>query len=105
MKGIILNIYRDSYRCELNKFDHVTGVTLPCEGGIFEPSEAAPEIKLVRRNIFGKDYIHAEPANKEQGEYFAAGGSFVYTSDARYAETTGIHYPISLHDRRMNLEK
>lgn len=33
-----------------------------------------------------------------EGTYMA-GGNFVYTSDSRYKEVTGIPYPISVHDR------
>lgn len=36
--------------------------------------------------------------SNSEGTYMA-GGNFVYTSDSRYKEVTGVQYPISVHDR------
>ena len=102
MKGLTASIYRDSdYKCPINVLDNKKSVTVidPELAKIFEPSEDAPAVKLVRRNIFGKSYIHAEPI--EPG-FYAFGGSFVYTSDSRLREINA--YPIPLHDRDMSNE-
>jgi hypothetical protein len=101
--GLICSIYRDDYRCPLNKFDTLKEVTVMVEGGVFEPAEDRPEVKIIRRNLSGGEYIHAEPANKLPGEWFAFGGSFIRTSDSRFSEQIS-KYPVPLHDRRMNLE-
>ena len=33
----------------------------------------------------------------------AAGGNFLYTSDCRFKEITGIEYPVPIHDHRVEL--
>lgn len=104
MKGYTLEIYRSNYDCPLNKMMGKKQVTLIDKDSpqIFEPDLDSPPVKLVRRKLFGGEYIHAEPAEVEQGEHFAFGGTFIYSSDSRINEIS--KYPIPLHDRRMNLE-
>jgi len=54
-----------------------------------------PILKVVRRMIQGKEYLHLEPlGNPEQGRWMA-GGNFAYTSDSRFPHD----YPLSIHDR------
>jgi hypothetical protein len=101
LKGLTANIYRDDYNSCINKMKGAKNViiiddTMP---KIFNASEDYPAVRIVRRKIFGKDYIHAEPM--EAGSY-AFGGSFIYTSDSRFCTLS--NYPIPLHDRQMNLE-
>ena len=100
-KGLTANVYRDEYRCSINLLNDAKTVTIIDQEvpGIFTPNEDAPAVKLVRRKIYGRDYIHAEPA---QPGHYAFGGSFIYTSDSRMRELNT--YPIPLHDRQMNLE-
>ena len=75
-------------------------VTLIGDGiaGVFEPDADAPAVKLVYRNIFGKEYVHAEPVEdvRSGNVGWMAGGSFIYTSDGRFPS----QYPIALHDRQ-----
>ena len=96
-KGLTADIYRSKYsKCKLNKlnnFEHVTIVDDEIDE-IFAPSESAPEVRLIKRNINGNTYIHAIPA--EKGCYMF-GGSFIYTSDSRVRSIN--KYPIPLHDR------
>lgn len=101
LKGITANLFRDDYSCHINKYANVKRVVVVDEklDTVFEASEEMPAVRLVRRNMFGREYIHAEPW--EAGNY-AFGGSFVYTSDSRLREINA--YPIPLHDRQMNLE-
>jgi len=106
-KGITAHIYRDTYNCVLNKFNDLKTVTVICDGGVFEPREDAPEVTIIKRDLSSSGkypnvslYLHAEPTNILPGEHFAFGGSFIYSSDARFPSK----YPIPLHDRRMNLE-
>ena len=51
-----------------------------------------------RRVINGREYIHADVLTRPE-KWHMAGGNFVYSCDSRYREVTGIHYPISVHDR------
>jgi hypothetical protein len=106
-KGIIANIFRSEHaNSPLNKFNKVQSVLIPGEGP-FLSSDDCQEVLIVKRSIWPNEapFIHAEPANKEPGEFFAFGGSFIYCSDSRFFENTGSRQPIPLHDRRMNLEK
>jgi hypothetical protein len=60
----------------------------------------APAVRIVTRRIGGRDYVHAEPLTKPAGHVGPmAGGSFIFTSDSRFSDLTGVRYPISLHDR------
>lgn len=101
--GLMVEIYRSTYRAGIiNKMENCTSVIildsrLP---DLFAPTEQIPAVKLVTRNIYGKEYTHAEPI--EPGSY-AMGGSFIYTCDSRLRNI--VPYPIPLHDRQMNLEK
>lgn len=53
-------------------------------------------LKLVYRENL--DYIHAEPVIM-RGKHYMSGGNFIYTTDSRFKELTGIRYPVSIHDR------
>lgn len=100
-KGLILEIYRSDYDSIINKMKGVKSVVLVDKRipEIFEARQDMPAVKIVTRNLFGKDYTHAEPL--EPG-FYAFGGTFLYTSDSRLSEVA--KYPIPLHDRQMNLE-
>lgn len=69
---------------------------------VFEESEDMPTLKVVRREIFGKEYVHAEPVERGIGGY-AAGGSFIEAGDSRFSRYVN-RYPIALHDRDMGKE-
>lgn len=66
------------------------------EAQVFEESEGRPTVKLVRRKIAGKDYVHAEPV---EGTGYMFGGAFIYSSDTRFGLFAN-QYPIALHDRK-----
>lgn len=74
-------------------------VALPCDDGPLEDADIAgiPVIKLVRRTIRGREYVHAEPEGDTRQPMY--GGCILDTSDSRFQETTGVSYPIKLHDR------
>lgn len=60
-----------------------------------------PILKVVRRNIGGREYLHAEPIDapgRNPIGSWMAGGNFVYSSDSRYSQWVA-QYPISVHDR------
>lgn len=48
------------------------------------------------------DYVKCKPVYKPNYMY-AAGGNFLYTSDCRFKEITGIEYPVPIHDHRVEL--
>lgn len=59
--------------------------------------KSLPLVKIIKRNLFCRDYYHAEPINPplpgQTGYMF--GGCFVSTCDGRFP----FDYPLSLHDR------
>ena len=77
-------------------------VALPCHDGPLEESEIGdfPVIKIVRRTFFGREYVHAEPEGDTRHAMY--GGCILDSSDTRFRETTGVIYPIKLHDRYEN---
>lgn len=83
-----------------------TVTLMDAANGPFEPSADAPAVKLVKRNIGGEIYVHAEPVEPcPAGACRMAGGTFIHTCDSRYREAVGHSYPISLHDREELPEK
>lgn len=77
-------------------------VLVPVEDGYIDvDTDNPPEnlVRIVRRNIYGCEYVHVEPWNCE-GRIVMSGGTFVYSSDSRFIETINNgDYPVSLHDR------
>ena len=75
---------------------------LTCEDGFIDAEPDDPALlRLVKRKIGGREYIHAEPVNPGDtsgsvGPMF--GGNYVSTSDSRFPSD----YPIPLHDRYEN---
>jgi len=65
--------------------------------GPFEPCAKAPAVRLVRRDIGGREYLHAEPVDPPPAGHtpYMAGGTFIHTCDGRFPSD----YPIPLHDR------
>jgi hypothetical protein len=81
-----------------SKYDKfvLTGPGVP---EIFEPSDDAPELILIKRTFHDGPYYHAVPAVSPLGKSHCgpmAGGNFVHTSDSRLGFLKG---PISVHDR------
>ena len=101
MKGLTASIYRDDYSSSINVMGKVKKVTIIDRAlpEIFEATEESPAVRIVRRNICGSEYIHAEPI--EAGSY-AFGGSYIACSDSRVRDIN--KYPIPLHDRDMSKE-
>ena len=103
MKGLTAEILRGSYTSSINVMKDSKKVTIIDNAldGVFEATanEEAPAVRIVRRVLFGEEYIHAEPM--AEGSY-SAGGSFIYTSDSRVRAIS--KYPIPLHDRDMSKE-
>jgi hypothetical protein len=59
-------------------------------------TEAVALLRLVKRRIFGQDYMHAEPIDKPEGMVGPMfGGNYTASSDSRFPS----RYPIPVHDR------
>lgn len=100
-KGLTAEIYRSTYDSKLNVMHGKKSVTIIDESidPIFEASEDAPAVRIVRRQLEGGEYIHAEPL---QAGFYAFGGTFIACSDSRIRALN--KYPIPLHDRDMSKE-
>jgi hypothetical protein len=84
-----------SYRCR--------EVTL-VDAGVYgpdEPTPDAPAVKIVRRNLGGREYVHIEPvAPPDSGCCRMFGGTIIYTSDSRFGDAVrNGGYPVKFHDR------
>ena len=110
MKGLPVNIYRDnSGDCTLggvsSKTANMDRFILVDEkvGGPFNVEENEVYLIIVRRNLFGRVYMHLEPRIndkdlKPKGTVGSMmGGNFAYTSDSRFREVSD--YPLPIHDR------
>lgn len=77
-------------------------VLVPVKGGHLDVSLDNPPpnfVRIVRRNLFGREYVHLEPHDLKD-RCCMAGGTFVDTSDSRFSDTIkNGGYPVSLHDR------
>jgi len=101
MKGLICSILKakDFPDCSCNgissRFSQVT-LCGPDIEGIFEPLPDAPEVRLVKRNLYRDEiYVHARPVEIPAGTHSAMGGCFIWSCDARFPA----RQPIPLHDR------
>lgn len=102
-KGLLVHRVKPDYDCTNGGISSthdqfiLIGEEVP---GVFEPHEKTPALKLVKRIIFGKEYIHAEPLNEPEGIGWMFGGNFIYSSDSRFPNK----YPIPVHDRQESQE-
>ena len=64
----------------------------------FEPDDLRQCVGIEFRDCCGETYVDAKPLYFPR-RWYMAGGNFLYTSDSRYKEITGISYPVSIHDR------
>lgn len=104
MKALPIYVYSNqSFKgCSNNgiseKYDRLL---LICEDGFINIDENdIPEnvVKVVTRNIQGKEYKHIEPYKKASKVGYMAGGSYASTSDSRFSKIS--QYPLSIHDRQ-----
>jgi len=101
IKGLAVTVYRYTTDCTNGGITaKVDRIILVGEGipEVFEVKENAIYLKLVRRDLWGKEYLHAEPVGqtkKDIGDM--AGGNFIYSSDSRFRKINA--YPIPVHDR------
>lgn len=100
-KGLIAGIYRTkqadcSNKGLSSKFDNVLVVMEEKDSQVFESSADLPAVRIVRRNLFGREYIHAEPV--APGSYMF-GGTYITAGDSRFSRHIS-RYPVALHDRQ-----
>lgn len=100
MKGLIVSVYKSGdIDCTnggpSSKFNRFVLVDKDIQGP-FSPSDDIPAMVLVRRQLGGREYIHAVPASLADKQVMF-GGNFVYTSDSRLSAVA--KYPIPVHDR------
>ena len=99
-KGLMVKVLRSEHDSTNNgvtsRFNRFILVDSEVSGP-FEPDKKTPALKLVRRTIYGKPYIHAEPLAPVPPGYvgYIFGGNFIHTSDGRFPN----RYPIPVHDR------
>lgn len=75
------------------------------EGFIDIDENDLPEnlVKVVTRNLFGREYKHIEPYKKADKVGYMSGGSLAYSSDSRFRKVS--EYPLSIHDRQETQEQ
>lgn len=107
-KGLIVHVYRSKVSDSVEDSDCTNGgisthfniFVLTGEGvsGPFESREGMLELKLVRRKLSGKIYLHAEPVSSpDEGNFgWMFGGNYISASDSRFPND----YPIAIHDRQ-----
>lgn len=109
MKGLTAYIYMSDHGDSSNGglSSKATRVTLvaspdfPDVPEIFEASEDAPPVAIVKRQLFGgqEPYLTAYPVDEEgniDNSGRMAGGCFISACDSRFPA----QYPVPLHDRR-----
>jgi hypothetical protein len=102
LKGYRVYVFKnDSLGSSQNalKGDSYVLVTDGIKGDSSEVDSDDVYLKLVKRHLFGKDILHAEPVNidrKNGNQMF--GGKFVWGSDSRFRNDVS-ESPIQLHDR------
>lgn len=101
-KGISVDVLKGKYNSTnggiSSKYDKFVITDPSIDYGYAEPDSTMPELKLVRRNLAGGEYIHAEPIEpvKKGNIGYMFGGNFIHTSDSRFPN----NYPIPIHDRQ-----
>ncbi len=100
MKGLMVSILKDNSITDCtnggvsSKLDRILliGEGVP---EVFEATKDRPILKLIKRNLYGREYIHAEPIERPTGMGWMMGGNFIWSSDSRFPNL----YPIAIHDR------
>lgn len=98
--GMIVHVFRDDYRSDINVFKGVDRLTVVNVDGPFSPTPDAPAAFLRPGPLNTK---HVIPVEAGSG-WFAFGGSYAATSDSRWADAVGFYGAVAIHDRDMSLE-
>jgi hypothetical protein len=105
LKGYSVNIFASTTDTERplnvvsNKYKNIILVTDGIKGDSSTIMSNEPYIKLVKRNLFGKEYLSAEPVNfGVDNKHTMFGGTFIWSSDSRFRNEVS-ERPIPIHDR------
>ena len=106
LKGYSVSIYKSDYKSSQNvvsnNYDRIVLVTDGKKGDSSTVMSDKPYIKLIKRNIYGKEVLSANPINfGVDNKWVMFGGSFVWSSDSRFREDIS-ERPVPLHDRVEN---
>jgi hypothetical protein len=103
LKGYRVRIFRSDISTSssniLNSENSAILVTNGMSGDSSTILASEPHLKLIKRNIFGKTVLSAEPVNyghESKSKMF--GGSFIWSTDSRFRNDVSEN-PIALHDR------
>ncbi len=102
-RGLSCYIYKDKGSSCSNggissNYDEVLVIVEGQNIGPVEQSKDIPTVKLVKRNLWGEEYVHLEPIEKPKGVGWMNGGCIVSCCDSRFGEHIN-KYPVHLHDR------
>lgn len=98
---LTVEILKSKYSSSVNACNLASEAHLELESGPWSQDDIRmsklPVLKLVTRQIGGREYKHVEPVGIVPAGMIGwmAGGTFVYSSDSRFPN----QYPLSLHDR------
>lgn len=102
VKGYRVRIFSSDLGSNSNLLDGKTSAILVTDGKTGDSSTVMsnePHLRLIKRQLFGKTILSAEPVNYgHQGKHKMFGGTFVWSSDSRFRENIS-EAPIQLHDR------
>ena len=96
--GLIVNIYRSDYDCELNYFYGKKGVTITNVDGPFKASDEYPAAIIKDGHTAGSKII--VPADEYSDGVQMSGGTFASSCDSRFSQAAGTYNAIPIHDRR-----
>ena len=107
-KGIIALIYRDDLGTDFSdRGISATAMEVTVIGECIDPVLAAtddlPAVRLVKNKHFNDEtVVHAEPVTQagERAPWYMFGGTFIFSSDARFRRAAGHYGAVPLHDRR-----
>jgi hypothetical protein len=101
-KGIRVEVLRraDKYDCTMDgvssKYDKFVLIGEGIRNPDTLPSKDCPALVLIKREIMGSTYLHAEPLVQPKGKSGPMfGGNYINSCEARYPS----QYPIPIHDR------
>jgi len=103
LKGYRVRIFRSDISSSssniLNSENSAILVTDGMSGDSSTVLSSEPHLKLIKRDIFGKTVLSAEPINYgHEGKSKMFGGSFIWSTDSRFRNHVS-ESPIALHDR------
>ncbi|MEV7634534.1 hypothetical protein AB0N64_19235 [Microbacterium sp. NPDC089318] len=107
-KGITALIYRDDLGTDFSNrgiSSRVMEVTVIGDNidPVFAATDERPAVRLIKNEHAHRDtVVHAEPVTPagEPVPWHMFGGTFIFSSDARFRRAAGHYGAVPLHDRR-----